>query len=154
MAEEQDKYVKILFRFFSEILNESAVETIWATVINAEKGLYKLDNIPFYAPVSCEDVVLAEFDENEQKLTYRQTIEHSGNSTIQVVVLDKTISTDDIRMIFDHLGCESEKFNEGYFVMEVLSTVKYEPIREKLNELQNDGIIDYAEPNLSNNHWY
>lgn len=154
MAEEQDKYVKIVFKFFSKILNEPAVETLWATTINAENGLYKLDNIPFYAPVSCEDVVFATFDEDEQKLVYKQTIEHSGNSTIQVVILDKNIATNDVREIFNELGCESEKFKEGYFVMEILSTVNYEPIRQKLNELQDSGILDYAEPNLSDNHWY
>ncbi|MCV9930005.1 DUF4265 domain-containing protein [Flavobacterium sp. LS1R49] len=154
MTQEQDNYVKILFRFFSNVLNEPAVETLWATIVDAEKGLYKLDNIPFYAPVSFEDVVFAEFDEKEQKLTYRETIEHSGNSTIQVIVLDKNILANDLREIFNTLGCESEKFNDDYFVVQIPATVKYEPIREKLIELEDNKIISYAEPDLSDNHWY
>lgn len=154
MAEEQDKYVKILFRFFSNILNESAVETLWATTINAENGLYKLDNIPFYAPVSCEDVVFAAFDETEQKLVYKQTIEHSGNSTIQVIVLDKNVPINDLREVFNELGCESEKFNNDYFVIQIPAALKYEPIRQKLIELEENKIINYAEPDLSDNHWY
>ncbi|MCD0474423.1 DUF4265 domain-containing protein [Flavobacterium sp. EDS] len=154
MAEEQDKYVKIVFKFFSNILNESAVETLWATTINAENGLYKLDNIPFYAPVSCEDVVFATFDETEQKLVYKQTIEHSGNSTIQVIVLDKNVPINDLREVFNELGCESEKFNNDYFVIQIPAALKYEPIRQKLIELEENKIINYAEPDLSDNHWY
>lgn len=150
--EKQD--VKILFRFFSNLLNEWTVETMWATTINVEKGLYKLDNIPFYASVSCDDIVFAEYDPDEERLTYRKTVEHSGNSTIQVVVNDKEIITNDLREIFDYLGCESEKFKEGYFVIEIPAKVDYKPIRQKLNDLEEKGIISYGEPNLSNNHFY
>jgi len=103
--EKQD--VKILFKFFSNVLDEWTVETMWATTINAEKGLYKLDNIPFYASVSCDDIVFAEYDQDEERLTYRKTIEHSGNSTIQVVVVNEEIPANDLREICNNLGCES-----------------------------------------------
>lgn len=149
-----DKDVKILFRFFSDVLEEWTVETLWAETIDAEKGLYKLANIPFYASVSCDDIVFAEYDEDEEQLTYRKTVEHSGNSTIQVVVMDKTIVTYDLREIFNSLGCESEKFSEGYFVFEVPKHLDYKPIREKLIELEAQGKIGYAEPNLAGNHSY
>ena len=149
-----DKDVKILFRFFSDVLEEWTVETLWAETVNAEKGLYKLTNIPFYASVSCDDIVFAEYDAEEEMLTYRKTIEHSGNSTIQVIVMDKNIVTNDLREIFNSLGCESEKFNEGYFVIEVPKSIEYKPIREKLMELEEQEKIGYAEPNLAENHCY
>jgi hypothetical protein len=146
--------VKILFRFFSNVLDEWTVETMWAETINVEKGLYKLSNIPFYASVSCDDIVFAEYDQDEERLTYRKTIEHSGNSTIQVVVVNKEISTNDLRGIFNDFGCESEKFNDGYFVIEIPAKVDYTPIRKKLIELEEENIIYYSEPNLSSNHFY
>lgn len=146
--------VKILFRFFSNLLDEWTVETMWAEIINLEKGLYKLSNIPFYASVSCDDIVFAEYDQDEEILTYRKTIEHSGNSTIQVVIVNEEIITNDLREIFNDFGCESEKFNEGYFVIEIPAKVDYTPIRQKLNELEENNIISYGEPNLSNNHFY
>jgi hypothetical protein len=146
--------VKILFKFFSNVLDEWTVETMWAKTINAEKGLYKLDNIPFYAPVSCGDIVFAEYDQDEERLTYRKTIEHSGNSTIQVVVVNKEIPANDLREIFNDFGCESEKFNDGYFVIEIPAKVDYIPIRQKLIELEEENIIYYSEPNLSSNHFY
>ena len=150
--EKQD--VKILFRFFSNLLDEWTVETMWAETINSEEGLYKLSNIPFYASVSCDDIVFAEYDQDEETLTYRKTIEHSGNSTIQVVVLKKEISANDLREIFNAFGCESEKFNDGYFVIEIPAKLDYIPIRQKLIELEEKNLINYAEPNLSNNHFY
>jgi hypothetical protein len=150
----EDGNVKILFRFFSNILDEWTVETMWAEIVDAERGLYKLANIPFYASVSCDDIVYAEYDEDEERLTYRETVEHSGNSTIQVVVIGENIVTNDLRDIFNKLGCESEKFNDGYFVMEVPASLDYKPIREKLMELEAEEKISYGEPNLAQNHYY
>jgi len=150
--EKQD--VKILFRFFSDVLDEWTVETMWAKTVDSEKGLYKLSNIPFYASVSCDDIVFAEYDVDEEILTYRKTISHSGNSTIQVVVVNKDIATNDLREIFTAFGCDSEKFNDRYFVVEIPAKVDYNPIRQKLMELEKEGVIYYSEPNLSNNHFY
>ncbi len=45
-------------------------------------------NIPFYAGIASGDIVYAEYDEQEGFLTFREVKEFSGNSTIQVVVLD------------------------------------------------------------------
>lgn len=146
--------VKIVFKFFSEILDEWTVETMWAETINSQKGLYKIDNIPFYAPVSCDDIVFAENDYELGSLMYRKTVEHSGNSTIQVVVLNKTIETNELRDLFNSMGCESEKYNEGYFVMEVPKKLDYQPIRKILMELEANGKIGYAEPNLGATHRY
>lgn len=149
-----DKFVKVLFRFHSNVLEKWTVETMWAETIDKEKGHYKIDNIPFYASIASGDIVFAEYDDTEEMLTYRETVEYSGNSTIQVVMMDKTVETNEIRDIFNALDCESEKFNEGYFVIEVPADKSYEPIKQKLSELQNKGIIDYAEPALSENHQY
>jgi len=68
-----EDYVKILFRYYSDVLEEETVETMWATIVDQEKGYYKIDNIPFYgSPVASDDIVFAEFDEVEQMLTYRE----------------------------------------------------------------------------------
>ena len=152
MATGDDKFVKILCRFYSNVLDEWTVETVWAEIVDADKGLYKIDNVPFYASIASDDIVFAEYDETEKMLTYRETVEYSGNSLIQVVIMDKTVVTNDIRDIFISLDCKSEKFKEGYFVIEVLADKNYEPIRNKLSELQDNGIIDYAEPVLSEQH--
>ena len=154
MASSDDKSCKIFFRFYSDLLEEWTVETLWAEVIDEEKRLYKLDSIPFYAAIASDDIIFAEFDAEEQMLTYRATIEYSGNSTIQVVLLDKTVLTNEIRDIFNSFGCVSEKYKEGYFVIEVPANKEYKIIKDKLTTLQEEGIIDYAEPYLSDKHAY
>lgn len=154
MTQKDDKFVKILFRFYSDVLDEWTVETMWAEIIDKDKGLYKIDNIPFYASIASDDIVFAEYDEDEKMLTYRDTVEYSGNSLVQVVIMDKSVITNDIRDIFNSMDCKSEKFKEGYFVIEVLADKDYKPIKQKLSELQDKGIIDYAEPVISDNHQY
>ena len=154
MTQQDDNFVKILFRFYSDVLDEWTVETMWAETIDKDKGLYKIDNIPFYASVASDDIVLAEYDDTEGMLTYRETIEYSGNSLIQVIVMDKSVATNDIRDIFNSMDCKAEKFKEGYFVIEILADKDYKPIKQKLSELQDKGIIDYAEPVLSEKHQY
>ncbi|MEA4917295.1 DUF4265 domain-containing protein [Proteiniphilum sp.] len=150
---QDDNYVKILFQFYSDIFEEEMVETMWATILDNDKGLYRLDNIPFYAPlVASEDIVFAEFDEQQQMLTYRKTVEYSGNSTIQIVLMDKTKDINSIRKMFEELGCVSEKVNDGYFSMEVPALVDYKFIKQKLDELEKKEIIGYAEPCLSDQH--
>jgi hypothetical protein len=154
MTETKDNLVKILFRFFSDVLDEWTIETMWAEIVDMEKGLYKIDNIPFYASVASGDIVFAEFDETEQILTYRETKNYSGNSTIQVVIMNKQTEANEIRDVFTSLGCVSEKLNEGYFTMEISFDKDYTPIRKKLIELEENEIIAYAEPCLSDIHQY
>jgi len=79
MAIPDDKYVKILFRFYSTVLEEWTVETMWAQIIDSDRGLYKIDNIPFYASITSGDIVFAEYDNDEKMLTYRETVEYSDN---------------------------------------------------------------------------
>jgi len=153
MTTQDDIYIKILFRFHSDVLDEETVETMWATIVDKDKGLYKLDSIPCYAPlVASDDIVFAEFDKQEEMLTYRKTVEYSGNSTVQIVLMDKSKDINQIRDHFKELGCVSEKVDEGYFSMEIPSTVDYKNIKKKLDELEMLETIGYGEPCLAVGH--
>jgi hypothetical protein len=126
---------------------------MWATIVDKDKGFYKLDSIPLYAPlVASDDIVFAEFDNQEQMLTYGKTIEYSGNSTVQIVLMDKSKDINQIRDLLKELGCVSEKVNEGYFSMEIPSSVNYKDIKNKLNELEKQETIGYAESCLADEH--
>ncbi|HTH83676.1 MAG TPA: DUF4265 domain-containing protein [Mucilaginibacter sp.] len=152
---DSNNLVKILFRFYSDLLDKETAETMWAEVIDESKGLYKIDNIPFYAPLlASDDIVFAEYDEDEQMLTYQNTVEYSENSTVWVVIMDKTIQIEDVRKAFTDMGCISEKLSDGYFAMEIPKEINYKPIRQKLEELEKSDIIGYSEPSLSNKHQY
>jgi hypothetical protein len=153
MTDSNDNSVKIVFRYYSSVLDEWTVEIMWADVVNADKGLYKLNSIPFYGPlVASDDIIFAEYDEDEQRLTYRETIENSGNSIVNVVIMDNTYDINTIRDIFKDMGCLSERANDAYFSMEILADKNYKGIKQKLTELEDKGIIGYAEPCLSDIH--
>ena len=147
------KHEKIQFRFHSDIFDEEMVETLWAIELDKEKGLYKIDNIPFFLNlVASDDIIHAEFDEKEQQLIYKETVEFGENSLIQIVIIDKNLETNTIRTEFSDLGCQSEKFDEGYFSMEVPSDLNFEIVKKKLDELSAAGKIDYAEPIIADHH--
>ena len=96
--------------------------------------------------------MFAEFDKEEEMLTYHKTVEYSGNSIIQIVLMDSSKEINQIRDIFKELGCLSEKVNEGYFSMEIPSTLEYKNIYKKLDQLETQDIIGYAESCLADGH--
>ncbi|MEO3404687.1 DUF4265 domain-containing protein [Mucilaginibacter sp. CAU 1740] len=147
-------YKKILFRLYSTILEEITVETMWATIINEDEGLYRLENIPFYLPlIASNDIVFAEYDADEQMLTYRETREYSGHSTIHVVLIDKEADIKDVGKIFEQLGCNWEGMGKTYLAMDVPAALDYRLVQAKLIELKEKDIIDFAESSLSDGHY-
>lgn len=145
--------VRILFQFHSDLLNGEMTEMIWTTIVDQDKGFYKIDNIPFHAPlIATGDVVLAMFDDRKHVLTYRETITHSGNSVVRVLITDEDKDLNSIRYLFSELGCPSEKANDRYFTLEIPASVDYKIIKQKLDELEASGIIKYKEPCIADGH--
>lgn len=148
-----ETHKKILFRYYSDLLEDTVVETMWAEIIDLEKGYFRLDNIPFFGPlIATDDVFFAEFDENEGKLVYRETIEISGNSIVQVVILEKGFDKEIIREKLKEVNCESEGMNETLFAVEIIRDVDYSVVKSILNEYVELSVIDFAEPCLSEKH--
>lgn len=148
-----ETHAKILFRYHSDILDEEVVETMWSEIIDSEKGIYKLDNIPFYGPIIARgDIFYAKYDEKESAIVYKETIAISGNSIIQVVILKENFDKEIIREKLELMDCLSEGLNEKYFVVEVKKDVDYAVVKRFLNEYFELEIIDFAEPCLSKKH--
>ncbi|MEO6520204.1 MAG: DUF4265 domain-containing protein [Mucilaginibacter sp.] len=149
----EDNNIKILFRFHSDILDEETVETMWALPVDIEKGLYQIKNIPFYVPsIATEDIVFAEYDSDEERLTYRETIEYSDNSTVRVVIMNDSIQIETVRKLFNELGCPSEKLNRKYFAMEIPENVRYKKIKDILADMEQKEELSYNESCLSDKH--
>lgn len=152
---EQDKQVEILFRSYSSILEQDVAEAIWADVVDSELGYYKLYSIPLYTSfIASDDIVHAEWDDDEVMLTYRETVEPSGNSTVWVVVVDDDTDIEEIRKSFFELDCLSEALSNRYFAMEVKAATNYLQVKNKLITLKAKKLIDYAEACLSEKHQY
>ena len=83
MSEPTEPNAKVLFRVPNED-GGADVETLWAYDLGSDN--YKLDNLPYYAyGVSCDDVVLAPFDEDEEFPTFQKVVSKSGNRTIRII---------------------------------------------------------------------
>lgn len=149
----ENNSTKIIFRYYSDVLEEEIVETMWADIIDEENGIYKLDSIPFYGPlIATDDIFHAEFDENEGGLTFREVIEYSGNSIIQVVITEEGFNKEIIRNELRDLNCQSEGLNDSFFSVEILEAIDYKTIKSMLDNYENSGVISYAEPILSAKH--
>lgn len=152
---EKHKHFKILFRFYSDLMDQEIIEKLEAEAADQERGFYKLTAIPLYTPfVAVGDVVYAEWSDDEGMLTYREKVQPSGNSTVWVVRLDDHTELIDIRGIFEELHCLTRSASDRFFAMQVRENINYLKIRDKLNELKGEGLIDYAEPYLSEQHQY
>lgn len=128
---------------------------MWAVVVDESKGLYELDNIPFYVPsISSGDIFFAEHDDIESMLTYRSTVEYSGNSTIRIVALDNEVDLNTIMSNFIDMGCIIDKLSDRYLAMEIPRSTNYKPIQSKLKELEDDEILSFEESCLSSIHRY
>ncbi|KAF2080901.1 MULTISPECIES: DUF4265 domain-containing protein [Flavobacterium] len=150
---EQETHKKILFKYYSDYLDEVVSETMWAEIIDLEKGLFKLDNIPFFGPlIATDDIFYAEYDETEERFMHRKTIQNSGNSIIQVAVLEKGFDKEIIREKLKALNCLSEGLNETFFAAEIAKDIDYSLVRSLLNEYESKEIIEFAEPCLSEKH--
>ena len=150
---EKNNHKKITFKYYSNILEEEVVETMWCEIINESKGIYKLDNIPLYGPlIASDDIFYAEFDDNEEELVFREVIESSGNSVVQVLILNEDFNKEIVRKKVFDLGCKSEGMNDNFFVIEIPIVVNYNSIKKLLDEYENKKFIEYAEPILSIKH--
>jgi len=148
-----ETHKKILFRYYSDLLDDTVVETMWAEIIDLEKGYFKLDNIPFFGPlIATEDIFFAEYDEDEERLVYRKTIESFGNSILQVVILEKGFDKEIIREELKLINCASEGLNETLFAVEVAKDTDYSIVKDLLSQYELQEIIEFAEPCLSEKH--
>ena len=144
-AEESIEMVKVVFRFFSDLFDKEMIETMWCMPLDAELGLYQLDNIPFYAPLmAADDVIFAEKDDSEGgMLAFKKVVESSGNSTIHIVRMEESNSIESILKPVLDLGCNFEGINENYLALDVPSDIQY---KENTNREQvQDRIRNYLE---------
>ena len=149
----QETHKKVLFKYYSDYLEDTVSETMWAEIIDLEKGLFKLDNIPFFGPlIATDDIFYAEYDETEERFMHRKTIQNSGNSIVQVAILEKAFDKEIIREKLKAINCLSEGLNETFFAVEIAKDVDYSLVRSLLNEYESQDIIEFAEPCLSEKH--
>lgn len=153
MSNLEEGFIKVLHRFHSDMLGEAVVETLWVSAIDKDKGVYRLENIPFYAKsLAYGDLIEAVYDEDEEAMMLSDILEFSGHSTVQVVTLTESADLERIRATFHNLDCDTERLNSRYFSMDVPSTVAFAQVEEILSKLRQDEVADFSIACWSDKH--
>ena len=126
-----------------------ASERVWAKAM--PDGLYRIENIPFYAPgVSFGDLVAAEGREGE--LVFSKVVKPSGNSTVQVIFFAKD-RVQAVRDALRGLGCDSEVSEiDTMIAVDVPAETRYDEVFELLDGGFRRGELDYSESALRHDH--
>lgn len=152
MSENSESHVNIIFEYKSNVLDELTREILRSKIIDQEKGIYQLDCIPHYGPlIAPGDHFHAIFNDNDE-LEYQHTMAYSGYSVVLVVIIKEGYDIESVQKIFWEMDCPSEQINDCYFAMTIPDECDYAPIQEKLEALEEEGILNYAEPCLSEEH--
>ena len=137
---------KIFFVYKDE--GEYKTESLWST----KKGeFYQIDNIPFFINnIAYEDIVSVEI--NEKELYFDRLIKESGNSTIQLVILNEATQVE-VGKKFEVLGCSWEGSHlKNYIAINIPKEVRFNKIKTKLSKGLNTNLWDYKEACISNHH--
>lgn len=100
-------HVKILFDLEQDEdgYPPASAETLWA--IQVGQGIFKVDNIPFFAlGIAVEDVVSAVPEEGVFR--FKEVVQPSGHSTLRVVVYDPS-DVPAVHALFKQRGCSTEQ---------------------------------------------
>jgi len=141
---------KLTFKFWNDILDEDYVETVWAEIIDEEKGHFQIENVPFFVKsYSVGDIVFAELENDE--LIVKDLVEESGNSTVNIVFL-KTEYKEKVLKELNYLGCDFEGLESilpGYYSLNISRKVNYIPIHNYLSSLEKDEVLSFREACLA-----
>jgi hypothetical protein len=126
-------------------------EHVWARTVGP--GLYKLDNIPFFARgLRVGDVVSANARDDQEPL-FSRVVHASDHSTLRVIVfrgssdvrpLEERVSI--LRSILSKLGCSTELSHlPGLVAVDVPASAKLSSITKMLSDGEAAGLWEYEE---------
>ncbi len=107
-------------------------ESVWAMPV--ESGLYRLDNIPFFARgVAYADVVSA-IKKDDGTLGFVDVVQPSGHSTLRVIAYEES-DAPVLRRKLEELGCDTEQSHiANLFAVDVPPSVSLEAVQHLLGE--------------------
>jgi len=131
--------MRLRFEFYNDILDRDEVETMWADTVDEDKGYYKLDNIPFFVTGYAADDIVKAINVDDGLPKVIELIEESGNSTINIIFLDKENEEYKSRILkeLNGLGVEYEGMEgivKGYYSLNVPKDKDYKIVYDFLKK--------------------
>jgi hypothetical protein len=143
-----EQYVKILFELEQDEdgYPPASAETLWATTLG--NGLFKLDNIPFFAlGVAVNDIVAAVPEEGV--FHFNEVAQPSGHSTIRILVYEPS-DVPAVRALFTQLGCTTELSHLPRLIaVDVPPAVSLDRVKEVLDSGRDQNRWGYEEACLA-----
>lgn len=116
-------------------------EELWTTPLG--EGLYRIENIPFFARgIARGDIVSAA--EEDEDLIFHEVAEQSGHSTIRLIVYNEYAVPAIVERFLDQ-GCDAETTFNKLVALDVPPEVSMETLKEKLDLGYTQGQWDYEE---------
>ena len=127
---------------------DGTVETPWA--IDLGGGMYRLDNIPFFAyGVSADDIVQAA-PEADGVLKFIQVVKPSGNRTLRIAFKDKVTKTEPLLIRLTEMGVGWEGAFSKLIALSVRPEISVQKVVDLLNESGEDW--EFANPTWEQLH--
>jgi hypothetical protein len=118
-------------------------EELWTTPLG--EGLYRIENIPFFARgIARGDIVSAAEDDEEKDLIFQEVAEPSGHSTIRLIIYNE-YAVPAIVERFLNQGCDAETTYNKLVALDVPPEVSLEDLKAKLDLGYTQGQWDYEE---------
>ena len=127
---------------------DGTVETPWA--VDLGEGLYRLDNIPFFAyGVSADDVIQAA-PEDDGYLAFTKLVKRSGNRTLRIAFKDKVTKTEPLLAQLSEIGVGWEGAFSKLIALNVPPEVDLDRVVDLLTTSGEDW--EYANPTWEELH--
>jgi Domain of unknown function (DUF4265) len=119
-----------------------AEERVWVHPVNA--NLYRVENIPFFAPnLALYDIISVEID--NELMYFDDLLTPSGHATIQIIFLNPE-EKDTVLMWLEQQGCSWEGMSKTlYFALDIPPNINYLHVTDYLNIKREKAILDYKE---------
>lgn len=138
---------KIQLQFLDDN-GDCQIESVWAT---KEGEYYRINNIPFLAEnIGLNDLVKAE--QNHGALYFKELIEASGHTAIQVIFFDETKIKSTCERL-ESIDCTWEGSHlKTLFSVDIPKDVNYTLVKEFLDKGKEAGFWDYKEACLAHKY--
>lgn len=116
-------------------------EELWTTPLG--EGLYRIENIPFFARGLARGDIVSAVEEDED-LIFQEVAEASGHSTVRLIIYNEH-AVPAIVERFLNQGCDAETTFNKLVALDVPPEVSLEDLKQRLDIGYAQGQWDYEE---------
>lgn len=122
----------------------TGAESMWA--FRLDDGTYQIDNVPFYAyGINYKDIVRVDASDATTLPVVTEVVTPSEHDTIRVI-FPRSIGAKKQQPVIEELqkmGVSVERAFGNYVALDIPPEVNYDVVRDRLDELESKGILEY-----------